>query len=343
MVLLLSNIKLPTAVIDAHHHFLDTTNVSFQSFLSTLVPHESYLPHDYHKDVVETLHAAGIELLGSVHVECMPDNGAEEAAWVESLSCTVKAIVGSCDLASASAEWELERLVTTSPKLRGVRWILDCVGPFEPNTATHIATTRHDGIDYLRGSHGDYEGHVVPDFERGFALLEKHGLSFDLQCAPIQLMQASKLFARYPNIPVCINHLGKPRTLLGTDESTSTPPNEEELRVWRQGLQALSKLPHVYIKISMLGFAIPEWTRTPERVAIMRGLVREVIDMFGAHRCMVALNWWKDGAGSDSDGLSSVGPDPIEFLRCMSYFFEGYTEHDRDRLFVGTAREFYRF
>jgi predicted TIM-barrel fold metal-dependent hydrolase len=334
---------LPIEVIDAHHHFLDTTNNEFQSFLGKFVPNESYLPEHYDRDVLQPLQQAGVTVTGSVHVECMPDDGSKEAAWIESLSSSVKAIVGSCDLASSTVGQDLQKLKESSTRLRGVRWILDCVGPFEPDTATHVATTRHDGIDYLRGSNGGYDGGAVPAFERGFAMLEQHQLGFDLQCAPAQLLQAAKLFSKYPNIPVCIDHLGKPRMLFGSDDSTNTDPNKGELEVWREGMKAMAKLSHVHVKISMLGYAIPGWTRSPARVELMKKLVQEVVDMFGADRCMVALNWWKDGACSDADGLSSVGPDPVDFLRYMSYFFEDYGEQDRKKLFVETARKFYRF
>lgn len=264
-------------------------------------------------------------------------------------ACTVKAIVGSCDLTKPSVDEDLAKLKAASPMVRGVRWILDCVGPFEPNTATHVATTRHDGYDYLRGSNGvgTYSGHVVPSFERGFACLAKHNLSFDLQCAPVQLKEAAALFQRHPQVAVVINHLGKPRTLLGPDNDdriTSHPtPNPQELEQWRQGMRAMAALPHVYVKLSMLGYAVPGWKKTPERTALVQSLVRETVDLFTPQRCMVAWNWWKNGAVSDSDFLSDVGPSPTELLEYMLSFFDGYyTEQEQDRLFYGTAKEFYR-
>ena len=334
--------KLPTEFIDAHHHFIDTKNNPFQSFLAQFVPNETYLPEQYERDVVKSLSAGGVNLVGSVHIESMPDDGIKEVAWVDSLSSSVKAIVGSCDLSSSTVDADLQRLTDASSLVRGVRWILDCVGPFEPGTATHVATTRHNGVDYLRGSHGGYNGEVVPSFKFGYSLLEKHHLSFDLQCAPAQLLQASKLFANFPNIPVCIDHLGKPRMLLGSDDSTRDALNEGELQIWRQGMRAMADLPHVYVKISMLGYAIPGWCRTPEKVTLMKHTVREVVEMFGPKRCMVALNWWKDECCSDSDRLSDVGPSPLVFLQYMSDFFQDYSDEDRQRLFVGSAKEFYR-
>lgn len=348
--------KLPRELIDAHHHFLDTTKDGsgndFQAFLGSLVKDEQYVASHYYNDVVQPLQEKGIKFVGSVHVECMPDDGAKEIMWVDSIArqdcnCTVKAIVGSCDLVSPSVDEDLAKLKRASPMVRGVRWILDCVGPFEPGTATHVATTRHDGYDYLRGSNGrgTYDGHVVPEFERGFACLSKHGLSFDLQCAPVQLMQAAELFRKYPNVPVVIDHLGKPRTLLGPDEDhniNNTTPNSQEIEEWRKGMKAMASLPHVYVKLSMLGYAVPGWKKTPQRIVLVRDLVREIVELFTPRRCMVALNWWKNGAVSDSDFLSNVGPSPVELVQYMISFFEGYTDEDKERLFCGTAKEFYR-
>ena len=171
------NPLLPTQFLDCHHHYLDTGKNPFQSFLNQLAPNSSYLPHQYKKDVVEPLASVNVTVVGSVHVECMPDDGAEEAKWVDSFPSSespVVAIVGSCDLSRPSVDQDLANLKAASTKVKGIRWILDCVGKFDGGkTATHVATTRHDGIDYLRGSNGGYDGTVVADFERGFKLLEK--------------------------------------------------------------------------------------------------------------------------------------------------------------------------
>lgn len=223
-----------------------------------------------------------------------------------------------------------------------IRWILDCVGKFNGGkNATHIATTRHDGIDYLRGSDGGYDGEVVPAFEKGFALLEKFDFTFDLQCAPAQLVAASKLCAKYSNTKVVIDHLGKPRTLLGTDIENNTEPNEAELAVWRYGMKAMAQNKNVYAKISMVGYAIPGWIRTEARTEMLKTIVRETVEIFGPERCMIATNFWKDAAMSDSDGLSDVGPDPPRYLELMHDFLKDYSERDLDHIFCKTAASFY--
>ena len=349
-----TSLSLPKDFLDAHHHFLDTAKNgdTFQKFLGKLLPNFSYLDGDYFRDVIEPLQKVGVNVQGSIHMECIPDNGIEEAKWVANIvksssTSSIQGIIASCDLAQEASvvEKELQKL-SQIDRVKGIRWILDCVGKFNGGTdATHIATTRHDGIDYLRGSDGGYDGHAVPAFETGFRLLEKYSLTFDLQCAPAQLEEASKLCARHPNTKVVIDHLGKPRTLLGADTEENrdnTTLDEAELALWRKGMKCIAKNPNVYVKISMLGYAIPGWIRTSERIELMKSLVRETVELFGPERCMVATNFWKDAAMSDSDGLSDVGPEIPRFLELIYGFLkDDYSEQDLDCIFCKTAKEFY--
>ena len=352
----------PKEVVDPHHHFIDTANNPFQTFLSTIAGPNGLtsLPEDYTRDVIIPLaQKRGVTMIGTIHVEAMPDNGVDEIAWVERMATIekrcpyVKGYVASANLTDDSIDQQLQDLVHLAPtKLRGIRWIVDCVGKYYDkhnqsggDNATHVGTTRHDhdGLDYLQ----------TPEFERGLALLSTkyNHLSFDLQCAPIQLVQsAASLFGKYPKLKVCIDHLGKPRTVLGKDLlddgvsiNPNLTPNESELKVWRMGMKLMSQLPNnVHVKISMLGYTLPGWIRTKERQGVLKSLIRETIDLFGPHRCMVAWNWHVNGAVSDADNLSTVGPTAVELLDMFTWFFEGYNEDEKDRLFAGTAKEFYR-
>ena len=293
--------------------------------------------------MIRPLEEVGVRMFGTVHVEAMPDCGASEVAWVQNMAGAsyVKAYVASVDLTRDNVEDELKKVIDAAPgKVKGIRWILDCVGKFDGGkTATHPATLRHDGIDYLK----------LATFESGLAKLEEHGLSFDLQCAPVQLVtSAAALFAKYPNLKVCIDHLGKPRQVLGSDllndgsVNLNIKTNEAELEMWRTGMKAMAALPNVYVKLSMMGYAIPGWIRTTERQALLKSLVLETINMFGVNRCMVAWNWHVNGAVSDGDGGSEVGPTAVELLEKFMWFFEHFGEEDQSRLFAGTAKEFYQ-
>ena len=55
------------------------------------------------------------------------------------------------------------------------------------------------------------------------------------------------------------------------------------------------------MKLSMLGYAVPGWTEDATKEALVRQLVLETIERFGAQRCMFASNWHGSGAMSNAD------------------------------------------
>lgn len=333
---------------DPHHHFYDPNNNDFNKFIGQwgLKP---FLPEDYKRDVIDDIASIGVQLIGSIHMEVIPDNGLDEVKWVMDLiergkAESIKGIVASVNLADDNVDEQLKLLhdataTTKSGMLKGIRWIADYVAPYDGKNATHVATTRvkAGGVDYIRGED-------AKKFEKGFALLEKYNLSFDLQCAPEQLPAAASLAANYPNIPICIDHLAKPRMILGDPckENENLVPDENALNEWREGLKAMAQLPHVYIKISMLGFAVPGWSVIPERENVVRSLVRDTVNMFGASRCMVATNWHTSAAFSNADGLDEHGPRASEFLSKVSSFVDDFSDEEKDFLFHGTAKKFYK-
>ena len=84
------------------------------------------------------------------------------------------------------------------------------------------------------------------EWRAGYAKLEAVGFSFDCQLNPPQYIKAAALMAKHPGIPVVINHMGTP---------TAADLGERSAQYW-QGLEALAKLPHVAIKISMLCYTV---------------------------------------------------------------------------------------
>lgn len=342
--------------LDCHHHFYDTLNNDFSSFLKRHFPNESYLPYEYYDDVVAPIEDS--EVLGgrvrhggSVHVELMPDDGLVEAAWVADVQArmagandnpytAVRAMVASCHLADdvEVVRRTLEGLRECCPQVRGIRWILDCVGPRLDDDgrvirpATAVGNLRHDGVDYL-------DNH--PAFERGYALLGDYGFSFDLHCAPKQLTSAASLCSKHPDVPVVVNHLGRPMQLLG-ENNARMAPDAVKLEEWRTGMKAMARLSHAHVKISGLGWAIPNWTASARRIDAVRRLCQETVELFGPERCMIGTNWWHDAPRSDSGSLGNHGPSAEEYLDYMLDFFRGLTIEEQQMLFAGTAKRFYQ-
>src|SRR3546814_7724092 len=76
----------------------------------------------------------------------------------------------------------------------------------------------------------------------------------------------------HPDVSVIVNHMGMP--------VASDPAGVDD---WRQGMRALAANTHVVTKISGVGFIDRRWT-----VEQIRPLVLEMIEIFGADRCLFA-------------------------------------------------------
>jgi len=318
-------------LVDAHHHFLDPEQ-PHHAFLAELGA-PAYTPEQY---AAET---SALPFVASVHIEAMADDGLAEAEWVGSLvaagRCRVAAIVANADLAAADAEDKLSALAKcVSGLVRGIRYILDYDGPFDGGgNATHVYAKRPGrGIDYLR------DPDEAPKFERGFAKLAAFALSFDLQCAVAQLPAAAALCSRHPATRVVLDHLGKPFKLKADGGSADAA----QLAAWRAGMAELAKLPQVYVKLSMLGFAVPGWPADPAKEQLVQELVLEVVGLFGAARCMFASNWHINGPVSNADSGADSEITAGELYSKFDAWVSPLPEADRQLLFGGTATEFYR-
>ena len=167
-----------------------------------------------------------------------------------------------------------------------------------------------------RRTYGPVDLTVDPQWQAGYALLAKYGLSFDLQCYPGQMPGLASLIERHPDIPVIINHMGMP---VLTDA--------DGLDMWRAGMTALSRLPHVAVKLSCMGFIRRDWSR--ETVA---HLVLETIDLFGVERCAFA---------SDTPTDKLFGPID-RYMEAYHAIVADFPEADRRALFGGNANRLYR-
>ena len=237
-----NNLHLPRlAIVDSHHHYADPRFVS-NSFLNET----RFTPEDY------ALAVGLLNVTKSVHIEIIPNDALEECRWVESLISSGRArdaaIVASCNLAARDANACLRRLTQSCPHVRGIRYILDYVGPYNASSATHVATTR-DNVDYLRGpvASKDFEEGFGTKFARlcvaqppgvpivspsvvthttfsfsisSIGLLEHFGLSFDLQCAPAQLAAAASLVSRYIRLPLHLMSFTHLMDLIGINFAT---------------------------------------------------------------------------------------------------------------------------
>lgn len=284
-----------TPFVDAHVHWWDLDRLRYPWLTPPFTadgPNGSveaiaatYRARDY---VAEAAHWM---VAGAVHIDAgaHPADSLAETGWVE-------------------AEAEAAALPTALVAFAA----LDDPG-VDSLLAAHAAHDRVRGIRHIVNWHPDprrtYTARDVTGDEawaRGFAALARHRLSFDLQAYPAQFPTLARLFARHPEVPVIVNHLGMP---VPTD-----PDGRED---WRRGMRALAALPQVAVKISGFGFAVRPWT-----VEDARPWITETIDLFGPDRCLVGSDFPTDrlfgGFDATLDAYAEIiAPFTVDERRAM--------------------------
>lgn len=251
--------------IDAHQHFWDLGRNPYP-WLQDPEPipfrygdysalKRNYLPADLARDT------EGFALVKTVHIEAEWDRASpvDETRWLSGLAAATgrpSACVAHAALDGAEVEGVLAQQAAF-PLVRGIR--------HKPVTAATRAGARRG----LPGSMDDER------WRRGYALLARHGLSFDLQAPWWNLDQAADLARDFPGTQMIINHTGLP-----ADRSP------EGLAGWRAALEQVALCPNVALKISGLGQRGRAWTAEANVPVI-----REAIAIFGAGRCMFASNF----------------------------------------------------
>ncbi|MEA1673199.1 amidohydrolase family protein [Nitrospirillum sp. BR 11163] len=245
--------------------------------------------------------AAGWNVIGIVHVDAgaHPADALAETDWLQDLAANEGLPSGIVAFAALD-DPEVETLLAAHaarPAVRGIRHIVNW-HPDPGRTYTPRDVTRDEA------------------WARGFALLERHGLSFDLQAYPGQFSALAALIARHPGIPVIINHAG-----MGVDLDAAGRAE------WRAGMAALAALPNVSVKLSGMGFAFRPW-----RADAVRGRVRETLDLFGANRALMASDFPTDRLFAGFDATLGALADAVADL----------TLTERRALFAGNANRVYR-
>ncbi|MBN3857483.1 amidohydrolase family protein [Paraburkholderia sp. Ac-20340] len=292
-------------VVDPHVHFwdIDTHHYPWLANPGTsFVGDAQDLKHNYLPD--DLLREAGdIEVLKVVHVEANhdPADPVEETRWLESIADAGKglpdAIVAAADLSASNAP-EILAAHAAFGRTRGIRQILN--------------VHSNPLYDYV-GRHFMRE----PQWRKHFALLEQHGLSFDLQLYPAQMEEAAALARAHPGVPLIVNHAG-----MFADRNSV-----QGWRAWRDGLRVLAACPNVSVKISGLAMFDHEWT-----VESLRPYVLETIDAFGVSRAMFASNFPVDRQfGSYAD-----------LWHAYAAIVSDASESERTALFRSNAERIYR-
>jgi predicted TIM-barrel fold metal-dependent hydrolase len=250
-------------IVDPHMHLWDLKRIRYPWLTPPLGPSVagdlSTIARDYRIDDY-LADANGWTVAKVVHVDAgaHPEEALNETRWLQETSDAKSYPNGIVAFAALDAK-DAERVLAAQADHRNVR-----------------------GIRHILNWHRDPSKSYTPrnllqddQWKRGYALLRKFNLSFDLQIYPGQMEDAARVAAEHPDTQVILNHAGMP-----------VDRDDDGLALWRKGMAALAAQPNVAVKIS--GLAMMDWDWTPERI---RPFVLHTIELFGADRAMFASNF----------------------------------------------------
>jgi len=175
---------------------------------------------------------------------------------------------------------------------------------------------------------------TAPAFDQGVAMLERHGLALDVWAYHTQLGELYDLASRHPGIPVVVDHCGGP---LGVGPYAGKAA--EVFSEWKRGMERLSLLPNVRVKLGGLGLRVAGFTfherplppSSKDLAEAWRPLMLTCIEVFGPQRCLFESNFPVD------KGMFSY---PV-LWNAYKRLTRAFTASERARLFWGTAAEIY--
>lgn len=301
-----TSIAAQMPIVDAHHHFWDLQR-NYYPWLCDSKPvpfrygdysaiRKNYLPADYRRDT------AKFQIVKTVHMEAEWDrrDPVAETHWLESVNAA-SGLPSACVGHAEPDREDIEEVLANHAKsalVRGIR---------------HKPKAAPSPRDARRGAPGSMDD---PRWRAGYALLERFGLSYDLQTPWWHLDAAAALAADFSRTQIAINHTALP--------ADRTP---EGLSGWRRALELVAARPNVAIKISGIGRAGLPWT-----VEANGPIIRDTISIFGVDRCMFASNFPVDSLAGEFDTIYEG------FFAAVA----GHSVADQRKLFHDNAIRIYR-
>lgn len=194
----------------------------------------------------------------------------------------------------------------------------------EPDRAAELLDARDRrlvGVRSLIHDQPDPDWILHPAQDEGLGLLERAGLPFDYVTSdPAALRHLPVLADRHPDLPLVLDHLGKPP--IGGSAAQRAH--------WRTLLTAAAENPRLVAKASGLYPStgrLDDWT--PE---LVRPFLDDALDLFGADRLMYGGDW----------PVSVLAGGYARTWAALSGWARTLSAAERDAVLGGTAARVYR-
>lgn len=311
-------------IVDAHHHLWDRHG-------------HRYMAEELHADttsghkVVSTVYIQARSMLRADGPPAMrPVGEVEFANGVAAMAASgiygstrwCEAIVGGADLALGDAVAPvLEAMMAVAGgRLRGIR---------TPVVWHEDPSVQSSTVQPPRGLM------LSQDFQRGAALLARHGLSLDVWAYHTQHDEIYELARRIPDVTVVIDHFGGP---IGVGPYAGK--RDAMMKDWRASMARLASLPNTCVKLGGAGMPVFGFTFDQEDLPPASELLAQAwkpyfdtcVELFGADRCLCESNFPVD------KGMFSYHVVWNAFKRLVTQA----TPTEQDALLRGSASHVYR-
>lgn len=277
-------------IIDTHLHLWDPAKLRYAWLDGNAVLDRPYRLADYD-------HATeSLDIEAMVFLQCEVDTAQyrDEADWVAALAAQdprIQGLVAWAPLEKGAAVAEDLGYLARHSILRGIRRIIQ----FEPD------------LDFC----------LRPGFIEGVQTLADFGLSFDICIDHRHLANTLKFAASVAEVPMILDHIGKPAIRDGG------------LEPWASQMRELAHLPHVHCKISGVATEADHASWTEDDLA---RYIDVAIDAFGFDRVMFGGDW--------PVAVQAIGYR--DWVALLDRRLAGVPAADRAKFWNGNAARFYR-
>jgi L-fuconolactonase len=283
-------------IIDTHLHVWDHSRLNYSAFQGHPLFGRDYHVEDYARD------SGTVEVEAMVFLECFadftPEGGQylEEIAFVEDEARRDPRIRGIVPMAplewGARVEPMLAEMAEKHPTVKGIRRIVEFDA--DPRALT-----------------------LSDSFIAGVNLLDRFGWHFEINVNHTQMDIVREFVKRVPNVPLILDHCGKPGIAEGA------------IAQYRDDVRELARHPNLWIKLSDLPVEADHrnWTE-----ADLRPYIDATFESFGAERTMY---------GGDYPICLQATTLP-RWVEVLDRALAGLPESDLRKFYRDNANAFYR-
>ncbi|NOZ33031.1 MAG: amidohydrolase family protein [Alphaproteobacteria bacterium] len=283
-------------IIDTHLHIWDPARLDYTWIKGNVLFDRAYHVEDYARDLGD------IDVEAMVFLECYADFSPRGGQYIEEVLFVenearrdprIKGIVAMAPLEKGrGAEPVLAELAEKHPTVKGIRRIVEFDD--DPRSLT-----------------------LSDDFIEGVNLLEKYGMHFEINVNHTQMDIVREFVKHVPNVPMILDHCGKPGILEGA------------LAQYRADVAELCRHPNLYIKLSDLPVEadMENWTE-----ADLAPYIEATFDSFGIDRTIYAGDY----------PVCLQATTLPRWVEVLDRALEGFSRTELRKFYRDNANRFYR-